>query len=167
MMSGQGGKRPWRAPLRQASSQGAGIARQGYLQVQLCPIWPPSRGCPSPPPRRSGDTVCFGTFNRFYIYSFNSTRHTWEEVRGRKARASGGRPEAWLVAGKQARGCPTIGGKPEQASLCVCLHRPRHEADRLLVHCVRAPHHVCHHVTGPPSMLPVAHPPRVGRHEAD
>ena len=29
----------------------------------------------------SGDTAVFGTFNRFYVFSHNATRHTWEEVR--------------------------------------------------------------------------------------
>lgn len=28
----------------------------------------------------SGDTVVFGTFNRFYVISYNSTRKVWEEV---------------------------------------------------------------------------------------
>ena len=27
-----------------------------------------------------GDTVVFGTYNRFYMYSFNIQRNDWEEV---------------------------------------------------------------------------------------
>lgn len=36
----------------------------------------------------SGDTVVFGTFNRFYVFSHNATRHTWEEVRRGSATTS-------------------------------------------------------------------------------
>ena len=32
----------------------------------------------------------FGTYNRFYIYSFNSTRHMWEEVRRECGQSMGG-----------------------------------------------------------------------------
>ena len=29
----------------------------------------------------SGDTAIFGTYNRFYIYTFNAMRRSWDEVR--------------------------------------------------------------------------------------
>lgn len=28
----------------------------------------------------SGDTAVFGTYNRFYVYTYNQMRNTWDEV---------------------------------------------------------------------------------------
>lgn len=44
----------------------------------------------------SGDTVAFGTYNRFYMYSFNIQQNDWEEIGSKHVSRSGG-GGGWVV----------------------------------------------------------------------